>query len=173
MKRAALASLALVLLLPGCMSVGPDYQQRDPAVPSGFGSLEKGISSDAPVGNELLTSWWKVFQDPVLNELMDRAVTGNHDVQIARARVLQARALSMVATSAQFPEGGVNGSGERIHSTETGGSGAVGSGAKGSAPIAIDRQSNFFLAEFDATWEIDIFGGIRREIEAAQADFAA
>lgn len=175
MKRARPAGLALVLFLAGCMSVGPDYQRRDPAVPSGFGSLERGISSDGPVGNELLTSWWKVFQDPVLNGLMDHAVTGNHDLRIARTRVLQARASSMVTTSARFPEGGFNGSGERIRSTETGRSGAVasGSGSTGSAPIALDRQSNFFLAEFDALWEIDIFGGIHREIEAAQADFAA
>lgn len=81
----------------------------------------------------------------------------------------------MVASAAQFPEGGFNGSGERIRSTETGRSGAVasGSGSAGSAPIALDRQSNFFLTEFDALWEIDIFGGIHREIEAGQADFAA
>jgi len=100
-------------------------------VPSDFGSLEKGITTSESVGNEFLGSWWKILQDPVLDSLMDRAVSGNQDLRIAQARVQQARALSLVSSSKQFPEGGLSGIYERIRRTESGSSVQISSGEEG------------------------------------------
>jgi len=160
MKRGGIISFALMCTVVGCTAVGPNYERKDPAVPSAFGSLEMGIATGESAQRELLSSWWKILQDPVLNSLMDRAVNGNLDLRIAQARVQQARALSLVSSSRLLPEGGLTGTYERVRLTEP-------------ASVQRDRQNNLFLANFDASWEIDIFGGLRRGIEAAEADLAA
>ena len=158
----------------GCAPVGPNYQRKDNPVPSRFGSLEKGITTGDPVASELLSSWWKVLQDPILNSLIERAVPGNQDLRIAQARVQQARALSLVESSKQFPEGGFTGVYERFRRVETSPSGSPSAGNGSTAvPVSRNRQDNLFLVGFDASWEIDIFGGVRREIEAANANLAA
>jgi NodT family efflux transporter outer membrane factor (OMF) lipoprotein len=159
MKRRGIILLILLWIVANCAPVGPDYQRKDPAVPSRFGSVESGVTTGEAVGSEFLSSWWTILQDPILNSLMDRAVNGNLDLRIAQARVQQARALSLVSSSRLLPEGGLVGTYERVRLTEPASHG--------------DRQNNLFLAGFDASWEIDIFGGVRRGIEAAEADLAA
>ena len=161
--RIAWVGMAL-LLLEGCSSVGPDYVRQDPRVPTRYGALETGISTGDNVNRDLLNSWWTMFQDPVLNRLMRQAVAGNLDLRIAKTRVQQARALSRVSSSRLLPEGGGTGRYDRLRRSETG---AESLGASGG------RTTDFYLAGFDAAWEIDIFGGVRREIEAAEADLAA
>jgi len=175
MKRSVIIFFILLCLIASCAPVGPNYQRKDPAVPSGFGSLEEGVTTGEAVKSELLSSWWKILQDPVLNSLMDRAVNGNHDLRIAKARVQQARALSMVTSSKQYPDGGFSLLYERVQRTESGSTGQTSSGGPrpGTPPASSNRQSNFFLVGFDASWEIDIFGGVRREIEAADYDLSA
>jgi NodT family efflux transporter outer membrane factor (OMF) lipoprotein len=154
----------------GCAAVGPDYRRTDPPVPSSFGSLEKGISKGEPADPKLLSSWWKIFDDPVLNDLIEKALQGNLDVRIARARVQQARALRGISESGLFPEGGVSAGYQAYRRTETGSTGqAPGAGTA----IPGKRQGEAYQVGFDASWEIDIFGGVRREIEAADADLAA
>jgi outer membrane protein, multidrug efflux system len=160
MKIRGVILFALLGMVASCTPVGPNYQRKDPVVPASFGSLEKGITTGEAPESEALRFWWKILRDPILNSLMDRAVSGNPDIRIAQARVRQARALSLVSSSRLLPEGGVTGAYERARSTEP-------------ASFGGDRQNNLFLADFDASWEIDIFGGLRRGVEAAEADLEA
>ena len=166
MKRSGIVLLALLFLALGCFSVGPDYHRKDPAVPNRFGSVDQDITTSGAVGMELLSSWWKILQDPILNSLIERAVRGNQDMQIAQARVQQARALSLFSSSKLYPEGGPSGTYERFRRTESG------SSRSASGAGSIKREDDLFLAGFDASWEIDIFGGVRREIEASKAELA-
>jgi multidrug efflux system outer membrane protein len=154
----------------GCAAVGPDYKRIDPPVPPAFGSLEKGISKGETADPKAMGSWWKILNDPVLNDLIEKALQKNLDVRVARARVQQARALRGIGESGLFPEGGASGGYQAYRRTETGSTGQT-PGAGLSIPGK--RQGEIFQAGFDASWEIDIFGGVRREIEAADADLSA
>jgi multidrug efflux system outer membrane protein len=169
MRRFGLLLLGF-LFLAGCAAVGPDYTRTDPPVPPGYGSLERGISKGEAADPKLLGSWWKIFNDPVLNDLIARALQRNLDVRIARARVQEARALRGVSESGLFPEGGVSAGYQAYRRTETG---STGQSPGAGVAIPGKRQGELYQAGFDASWEIDIFGGIRREIEAADADLSA
>lgn len=165
--------LALILLvLAGCAPVGPDYRRVDPPVPARFGSLEPGISTGEKPGDRFLASWWKIFQDPVLERLIERAVAGNLDLRIALSRVEQARALMGISSSGLFPEGGFWGEAEAYRRSDSSRAGtAAGSGA---APgESAGKRGDLYLVGFDASWEIDFFGGIRRDIEASEANLEA
>ena len=170
MNRTPAALLAISLLFAGCKA-GPDYKRADPPVPARFGSLEPGIATSEPLDAEHMKTWWKIFRDPVLDSLIQRAVEGNLDVRIAESRVRQARAQRGLASSKYYPEGEVDGSYQRFKTTESGfTSGATtGTGTAGTR----DRRFGLYLLGFDASWEIDVFGGVRREVEAADADLAA
>ena len=95
----------------------------------------------------------------------------NHDLRLAGSRVRLARALRGGAASGFYPEGGLGGSAQWFRSTEAGfvGGAATGGGAVGGG----QRDGDLYNAAFDASWEIDIFGAVRREVEAAEADWAA
>ena len=162
--------LAAAALLTGCAALGPDYQRTDPAVPQQFGSLEPAAVSGDPLPAEG-NGWWQAFRDPLLHSLIHRASDRNHDLRLAAARVRQARSLRGLASSGLYPEGEFSGTYQRFHSTEAGfvGGAATGGGAQGSG----SRDGDLFQSGFDASWEIDIFGGVRREIEAADADLEA
>jgi len=105
-----------------------------------------------------LVDWWKGFDDPVLNGLIEKAVTNNLDLRTAEARLRQARAKRSVAQSNLFPvldaSGSVMRSGEGDDSTT-------------------DSSRTMHTAGFDAGWELDLFGGVRRSVEAAEADLQA
>lgn len=167
--RGLTIGLLLCCLLTGC-AVGPDYERIDPPVPAGFGALESGISRDAPIPSGT-GGWWTIFQDPELDRLLARAVEKNHDLRLAGSRVRLARALRGGAASGFYPEGGVGGSAQWFRSTEAGfvGGAATGGGAVGGG----QRDGDLYNAAFDASWEIDIFGAVRREVEAAEADWEA
>ena len=160
--------------MAACSPVGPDYKRVDPPVPAKFGSLEKGISTTESIQTESLASWWKIFNDSILDSLMKRAEEGSLDLRIAEARVRQARALSLGSESQHYPEGGLNAAYQRSRRPESGlaGLGTSGTGSLPSTFNPTNRETDLYLVGFDASWEIDIFGGIRREIEAAHADLA-
>jgi NodT family efflux transporter outer membrane factor (OMF) lipoprotein len=162
-KRRLLTIAVLAAALSGCWAVGPDYRREDPAVPARFSSLEQAGDA-APAA--MLDAWWKVFDDPLLDSLMGRLVSRNLDLRIASARLMQARAQAGVASSAFLPEGGLTGEYQRVRRDEAAVLGAAATAARG-------REQDFWLAGFDASWEIDVFGGIRRQVEAADADLAA
>jgi outer membrane protein, multidrug efflux system len=158
-----------MMALAGCAPVGPDYQKTEPAVPSAYGSVQTGISTCVAPGPCYCGSWWQVLRDPVLDQLMTRAVEGNPDIRMARARVQQARALAGVSAARLLPEGGPQGSYDVYRRSDV----MVPTQTGGSTPSAFRRRGELYEVGFDASWEIDIFGGVRREMEAADADLDA
>ena len=154
--RVAIA--ACVLLLSGC-AVGPDYVRPlspDPSAWNATSATESGTPSD----DATLATWWTVLDDPILTELINRAVARNPGVLEATARVRQARAQRQVARADFLPtvqaSGGVTPS---LQSKESFG--------------GPDRDRTLYQIGFDSTWEIDLFGRTRRSVEAASADLAA
>lgn len=157
--------LTLVCFLVAGCSVGPDYRRPETAAPAVWQEAQQnGIDTQA----SQLAEWWKEFKDPMLDGLVERAVKNNLDLRIAEARVREERA-SLAATSAGlWPTLDVSGSYSRNRASQN----AVGSPTQGAvvAPIGGRQlEQNFFKTGFDSRWEIDVFGGTRRQIEAGEA----
>jgi outer membrane protein, multidrug efflux system len=147
------ASLIAFSLLTGC-AVGPDYRAPTLVMPTQWsGRAEAG---QARVPN--LVRWWARLDDAVLNGLIEEAVQGNLDVAAAKARIREARALRVQATGALFPL--VTGSGSATQN-QLGSASATGLDNVGTSAYSQ------FEAGFDASWELDVFGGNRRALEAA------
>ena len=144
--------------LAGC-AIGPDYKRPAVAEPSTFRGQEmsEAVSlADAP--------WWEVFQDPILKGLIEEALRRNYDVAIASARVQQARANVGVARSDYFPS---------LDYSIGAGRSKVGPGILGSPGGAVPNASNFYSASTLMSWELDIWGRIRRSNESARAALLA
>lgn len=155
------------LLLAGCTTVGPNYRQPDVTVPAQY--AEPHEAQD--VNDAELASWWRQFGDPQLDSLIARAIALNLDVQSAAARIREARARELAAGARNLPtlDAQVSATRQRIseHAIPVPpGAGAPGSG--GSFGLPGSEFSTFRLG-LDAAWEIDLFGGSRRGIEAAGA----
>jgi NodT family efflux transporter outer membrane factor (OMF) lipoprotein len=153
-----LVVLFIVLALSGCFAVGPDYETPDIAAPDAWTvSLRRGLSADEPEA-ETLAQWWSMFGDGDLTNLVERAVAGNVDLQRAQARIREARARRGIAEADLFPW------------LDLGGSATV---SRGSEETGSSTRRELYRTGFDASWEIDVFGGVRRSIEAAQGDLEA
>lgn len=161
-----LLSAAFAVVLSSCVLVGPDYDEPATPKPSRWvAELERGL-----VGGEAETAqWWSVFGDPLLDDLVQRAVTTNLDVTEALARVREARARRAIAGAEIFPSVDATGSYERRRSSVAFGDDDDGGGGSGD----FDRTSDVFSTGFDASWEIDIFGRRRRALEQTSAELAA
>jgi len=157
----AVASLSLLAaaMLSSC-TVGPDFKKPAAAVPAAWAgptTQPAATQPTQPTPAEIdLAAWWKLFGDPTLANLIDRAVAANLDLRIAATRIRQARSTRDVAVSGLGPVLDASGSYRRGQNA----------GARGVKPPVI----NSFSTGFDAGWEIDIFGGVRRGVEAAEAD---
>jgi multidrug efflux system outer membrane protein len=150
-------ALLLVLFTTGCM-VGPDYEEPVPPSAPDF-EYGKGAVTTDPV----IVEWWRQFGDPVLDRLIDRAIDGNRDVRTAEALVRQARALYELDRFDLLP-------------TVTAGAGyssQLQSKVLFQNATRSQRQYGFWSAGFDATWEIDVFGRVRRQNEAVEAEAGA
>lgn len=165
------ASMTGALLLAGC-TVGPNYTAPQATTPVEFAEAATTQPTTQPTQPAAeLVQWWEVFDDPQLNALIERSVNSNLDLRIAAARVLEARALFLGSKSGLFPQfDGVGGyrhdrSSDNLDNTSSSNSGT-------GNVFTRDRDNHNWSAGFDATWEIDIFGGVRRSIEASDADFA-
>lgn len=110
------------------------------------------MSDEAPTN---LAQWWQSLNDPQLTELIDEALQENLDLRKAQSRLRETRAKRTVADAGRYPSVTASGSASRSQSSEEIGSGDT---------------RNAFSAGFDASWEIDVFGGVRRSVEAAEAD---
>jgi outer membrane protein, multidrug efflux system len=165
-----------LLALFGC-AVGPDFHKPETKMPAAWDGLnaslpsQKTVISPQPVE---LVEWWKSFDDPVLTSLIERALRSNLDLRLAEARIRQARGAVGIATAGFWPEVDANASYLQSGaggSTNTSG----GSGASGGQVFIVSGSSvrNIFRAGLDASWELDFFGGTRRNIEAAKADYQA
>jgi multidrug efflux system outer membrane protein len=146
----------VVLYLAGC-SVGPDY-----TAPSfNFKDLWTSSDSKTTQPEAINTKWWTVFNDPLLEKYIARAIENNKDIKIALANVRGARAARREQGGSFWPEIGGDASADRSKS-----SGATSSNNNG-------QIRNTYDAGFDASWEIDIFGGNRRAYEATNARIGA
>jgi multidrug efflux system outer membrane protein len=156
----ALAGAALALLLAGCM-VGPGYQRPELAAPENHRTLTTTAEAESLAD----LPWWEVFQDPVLHELVNEALVNNHDLRIAAARVEEARARAGVAKSYLWPE---------LNATAGWGSNEVSrTSDPPQAAAGSDRKYENWNASFVLSWEIDLFGRLRRQNESAMAVFLA
>jgi outer membrane protein, multidrug efflux system len=150
--------LTVLLALPLSCSVGPNYQRPDIAVPKAF-------SEGSADGKTSFERWWSGFRDPVLESLVLRAVRGNLDLKISAAKIREARAARGIAAAAGLPQVSASGGYTRSKQLLARTNGVV--LAEGSSPQSI------FEAGFDTSWEIDLFGGVRRDEEAAIAQVEA
>lgn len=164
MKTKAVIYALFMLLAAGC-TVGPDYQPPVSNAPEHW----RGKLSDSIAGqNDQVGEWWKLFHDAELDSLIERAVMANLDLRIAESRVRQARAQQGFAEADFWPT--LNASGSYARQKQSENQPILGSLPKSSN---IPFENDVYKAGFDATWEIDIFGGKRRAVEAATAEFAA
>jgi len=146
----------------GCV-VGPDYQSPTPAIPGAF----QNAPNRTETGTNDLALWWKVFRDPRLDALIERAANANLDLRIAESRIREARALRGQARSAFFPTVGSAGSYSR---SLTSGNSLNGTGLN---QFGIPLENDNFSTGLDMNWELDVFGGTRRGVEAAAAELMA
>jgi NodT family efflux transporter outer membrane factor (OMF) lipoprotein len=165
--------LSLLLVVAGC-TVGPNYKKPDTAIPDSYVDMPQ-TATDAPLSMPIaqsadLSQWWKGFHDGELESLIARALAANPDLLTAQSRVREAREQEIVAGAAELPQVNATGNAVRLHSqssiVDKLGGGAASSGA---APATGGSDIKLYSAGFDATWEADIFGGVRRSVEAAQA----
>ena len=148
-----ISSLVVAALLSGC-TIGPDYKRPAVARPETFrgqATAEAASLADVP--------WWEAFQDPILKGLIQDALGSNYDVRIAAARVQEARANLGVARSDYFPSLDYGGGASRARMLP----GVLG-GVGAQAPA-----SDLYSATMSMSWELDIWGRIRRSNEAARA----
>jgi NodT family efflux transporter outer membrane factor (OMF) lipoprotein len=144
--------VVLGVFLAGC-TVGPNYAPQQTAMPEHWippttaPTTRQSVATTQPAD---VAQWWTVFNDPVLQQLIERAIESNLDLKQAAARIRQARASRGVARADQLPNVDFSGAYQRTS--------------------VADHSTDLFRAGLDATWEMDIFGGIRRNVEAADAD---
>jgi multidrug efflux system outer membrane protein len=156
MKRSIVIVMTF-LLLAGC-AIGPDYRKPDIASPPAW-LVDQKIAQD--VAN---TAWWEQFNDPTLNELIRTALQENRDLRVATSRVEEFYGRYGATRADLFPQIGYGGNAGRGQISEK--------GPLGYSPGAGSPQSSY-QANFSASWEIDVWGKLRRATEAAKADLAA
>ena len=160
------ALLLSVSLLAGC-AVGPDYRPPDIAVSSGFLG-QNGVAQREIRSKTDLQAWWSGFDDPLLTRFITLALEQNLDIAQAAARVAQARASLRLVDAALLPSANVSAQGARAYqSVETQ------LGQVLDATPDFDRSGNYYEANVGASWEVDVFGGLRRSREAARAEYQA
>lgn len=149
---------ALAALLAGCATVGPDYKGAPPAAPQAetrgaFVRAGDTVQATAPTGR-----WWESLGDPVLNQLVEAALSDSPGIAAANARVAQSRASLAASRTAVLPTVSTSFAAPYINVPGN----LVGNGGG-------RDEINAYNLGFDASWEIDLFGGTRRKVEAAAA----
>jgi outer membrane protein, multidrug efflux system len=161
MKLAVVMVASSLALLTGC-AVGPDYHPpKASASAQPWASPLAGGETNGPAD---LATWWQNFGDTNLDSLVTMAVQSNLTLRVAQAHVLEARAERDVSSGSLWPSVGTSGSYSRNR---------YGFNNFPPLPPGTPLDYNLYNAGFDATWEIDIFGGTRRTIEAANAEMGA
>ena len=160
-RKLGVGSLGLALCagLPSC-NVGPDYRRPEINLP---GAYKSPTTRSASV-SEISAEWWKFFGDEELNKLEEAALSANPDLQAAMARVVQARAAARIAHSQFYPVINANPSATWSRTNPAGG---------GAGVAASPRQIKTVVIPFDLSYEIDVWGRVRRSYEAATAQVQA
>ncbi|MCK4503640.1 MAG: TolC family protein, partial [Desulfuromonadales bacterium] len=138
----------------GCAAVGPNYQKIEPTAPAGWHAELSGGLTSAQTDPVNLAQWWTVLDDPQLAALEERAVKGNLELKVLQARIREARAMYGIGRSRFFPTLAAGAAATEARSSESSGSGT---------------ERELYYAGIDASWELDVFGGVQRAVEAAQA----
>jgi NodT family efflux transporter outer membrane factor (OMF) lipoprotein len=160
--------LAVLGVVWGC-AVGPNYRQ--PKIPVESGWSEAAANKNTGPSQTGLDQWWLVFKDPELTALVERAIRANLDLQLAEARIHEARATTRIEAAPLWPEFDATGSFSRTLQSQN--AAQIGSTSPSAGPVISDQPMNLYQPGFDASWEIDVFGGTRRSVESAQASFEA
>jgi NodT family efflux transporter outer membrane factor (OMF) lipoprotein len=161
MRLLSVPFVASLLVLSGC-KVGPDFaapQSETPAAWVGTLKTPAGVAWKTNRPPADLAQWWRGFNDPELTALVQAALQTNLDLQLAEAALRQARAARGVVAGGLWPGVTASGSYVRQHS--------------GAATAGPPGDHNFYQAGLDALWELDIFGGVRRNVESANANIQA
>lgn len=142
----------------GCFTVGPDYQRPTVDAPM---TWRIDLPKAQGVAN---TTWWQAFDDPMLNDLIDEALRGNLDVRVAAARIDQFIGVLTTTRAQALPQAGYSAEVSRNQVSRV-----------GFPPLspALDPRFNLFQAALSASWQLDLFGRVRRLSEAAQAQVYA
>lgn len=162
-----LTQMACLFLVASC-TVGPDFQKPETAVPAAWQGVDAPAASPVSVAapREMATvEWWKSFNDPVLDSLVEKAIGANLDVRLAQSRIRQARAARGMAAAGLWPE--IDASAAYTYSRDSSyWSDTAGKWVSG-------YTGDLFQIGLDSSWELDFFGGTRRNVEAADADVRA
>jgi multidrug efflux system outer membrane protein len=156
--RRYVSGIMIVLALSGCVTVGPDYVVPEVSLPDRWTAETGPAPADKSTDAKTLSEWWVTLNDSELTSLIEHAIRGNLDLRKATARVREARARRGIANADLFPTFDAGGSANWSYSGKDMGTG---------------KTSDLYSANFDAGWELDIFGSVRRSVEASQADLEA
>jgi NodT family efflux transporter outer membrane factor (OMF) lipoprotein len=154
-----LAGASIALLLAGC-AVGPDYVRPAMPLPAGF-KEDPDWKPANPSDGRMPAAWWKIFNDQDLDALADQVAGANQDVRLAEANYREADALARQAFAGLFPVINLNASSIRSQ------------GASGTTASRSVRPTTFDSVTLGTSWEVDLWGGLRRSLEAAQASARA
>jgi NodT family efflux transporter outer membrane factor (OMF) lipoprotein len=185
MARPSLAPLA-VLLLAGC-TLGPDFKIPDSFSPAAWFATppKPDPVASLPVAEPIRADWWTVFDDPELTKLEQQVADSNLDVRVATIRLAESRAQRRITAADEFPQVNGDASYQREKPSPRGefsllggssgasGGGAPGGGASGVPSAAPIKPFNLWQYGFDASWELDLWGKVRRSVEAADASIDA
>jgi NodT family efflux transporter outer membrane factor (OMF) lipoprotein len=154
------------LLLAGC-AVGPNYHRPAVAIPEHWTTPADTAAVIGPAPEQ----WWKSFEDPELNSLVTRAVAANLDLKLAAARVDEARGNRGVARSGRLQQ--LTGTATASRQRQIAQGFLPNESGAGGSLQTFSYETNVFSGLVDMSWEVDLFGGIRRQVQAAQADLTA
>jgi NodT family efflux transporter outer membrane factor (OMF) lipoprotein len=181
--RTPALAVSLCFALNGCL-VGPDFERPQTSTPDVFNRTQAAQAPSKAVESELSPEWWTLFNDPTLDSLEQQLTDANLDVAAASARLRQSRAEQRIAGAAEYPTLNGDASYNRERGSPNGilsllgvpplqtQQSAAGNTGLGVAPLPGSKGSppyNLYQFGFDASWEIDIWGGARRGVEAATA----
>ena len=157
-----LAIVAIGLSLNACTTLGPDYEEPEVSWLDTWETDLYGrvVAPDGPEDLEL-HHWWKVFNDPILDELIETAIQENPSIQIAGLKILESRAVLGIATGTKYPQVQQVGSSTSYVNTQQHGGQLGGS----------DQSLTAYQADFNIGWEVDFWGRFQRSIESADAAF--
>lgn len=151
--------LLIVMISLGACTVGPDFQKPDASLPQAW---QKPLPPGATLQGKVDTQWWQQLGDSQLTHLIERAAGANFDVRTASNRLEQSRLLRQVTGSEQLPGISANSAYKRARNSSVGVLDE--SGLEGKAPFEL------WNAAIDASWEVDLWGHVRRSVEAADAE---
>ena len=166
-KTRVIAALLAPLLAAGC-SVGPNFVSPNPHLPETSFTDDRGAVADARLPPPTDPEWWAVFRDPILTDLERRVAAANLDVRTATIRLAESRFQRGVAAAAELPS--LNGDAKYTRElySQNGIVSLLGALAPPGAPLAVPPINDYNVG-FDASWELDLWGKVRRQVEAADA----